>query len=96
VYLGHYRRYKINTLNKVLKQAGYTIHNTYYLYGSLFPMVWAARKLDNLKKKKEATSNMKPFSPLSNKILFGISATDMKIASINKLFGVTCTSQGKI
>ncbi len=96
VYLGHYRRYKIASLNKILKSAGYGVHNTYYLYGSLFPMVWVARKLDNMKKKKEATSNMKPFSPVANKILFGISSADMKIARINKLFGVTCTSQGKI
>lgn len=96
VYLGHYRRYKIATLNKVLHEAGYDIENTYYLYGSLFPMVWAARKLDNMKKKEEATSNMKPFSPLSNKILLTLSSMDMKVASMNKVFGVTCTSQGKI
>jgi len=96
VYLGHYRRYRIATLNKVLHTAGYNIQNTYYLYGSLFPMVWVARKLDNMKQKKEATSNMKPFSPMSNKILLTISSADMKIAGINKLFGVTCASQGKI
>ncbi len=96
VYLGHYRRYKIDTLNKVLNEAHYNIENTYYLYGSLFPMVWVARKLDNMKKKKDATSNMKPFNPLVNKVLLGITSIDMKLASINKVFGVTCVSQGKI
>ena len=94
-YLGHYRRYKINTLSAVLKKAGYTIKNTYYLYGSLFPMVWVARKLDNMKK-KEATSNMRPFNPLTNKILLGLTSAEMAITSANKVFGVTCVAQGKI
>jgi SAM-dependent methyltransferase len=95
VYLGHYRRYKVATLNNVLRNAQYDIQNTYYLYGSLFPMVWLARKLDNMKK-KEATSNMKPFNPLVNKALYAITSTEMAIAQANKLFGVTCVSQGKI
>jgi SAM-dependent methyltransferase len=95
VYLGHYRRYKVATLNAVLNKANYNIGNTYYLYGSLFPMVWAARKLDNLKK-KEANSNMKPFHPLVNKILYTLTSAEMAIASANKMFGVTCVSQGKI
>ncbi|MFI5196367.1 MAG: methyltransferase domain-containing protein [Chitinophagales bacterium] len=94
-YLGHYRRYKIDTLAGVLKKAGYTTHKSYYLYGSLFPMVWIARKIGNLKK-KEATSNMKPFNPLVNKILLGITSAEMALASVNKVFGVTCVAQGKI
>jgi SAM-dependent methyltransferase len=94
-YLGHYRRYKIPMLTEVLKKAGFTVHNSYYLYGSLFPMVWVARKLSNLKK-KEATSNMKPFNPVVNKILLGITSAEMSVASANKVFGVTCVAQGKI
>jgi SAM-dependent methyltransferase len=95
VYLGHYRRYKIATLSEVLNKAGYHIKSTYYLYGSLFPMVWAARKLSNLKK-KEATSNMKPFNPLVNKVLLGLTSAEMAITSANKVFGVTCVAQGKV
>ncbi len=94
-YLGHYRRYKIASLTAVLKKAGYTTENSYYLYGSLFPMVWAARKLSNLRK-KEATSNMKPFSPVVNKLLLGITSAEMALSSANKVFGVTCVAQGKI
>lgn len=95
VYLGHYRRYKINTLSQVLNQAGYTIANTYYLYGTLFPMVWAARKLSNLTK-KEANSNMKPFNPLVNSILLSITSAEMKMARANKIWGVSCVAEGKI
>ena len=95
VYLGHYRRYKIDMLNGVLNKAKYSIKNSYYLYGTLFPMVWLARKLDNMKK-KEATSNMKPFNPLVNKVLLGVTSIDMALSSINKIAGVTCVSEGKI
>ncbi len=95
VYLGHYRRYKIDMLNGVLNKAKYSIKNSYYLYGTLFPMVWLARKLDNMKK-KEATSNMKPFNPLVNKVLLGLTSIDMALSSINKIAGVTCVSEGKI
>jgi len=96
VYLGHYRRYKIDTLNKVLTEAKYNIENTYYLYGSLFPMVWTVRKMQNMLKQKEATSNMKPFNPLLNKLLLGITSIDMKLATVNKIFGVSCVSQGRV
>lgn len=96
VYLGHYRRYKIDTLNKVLNEAKYDIENTYYLYGSLFPMVWTVRKMQNMLKQKDATSNMKPFSPLLNKVLLGITSIEMKLATANKVFGVSCVSQGRV
>lgn len=95
VYLGHYRRYKIPTLRSVLEKAGYNTTNTYYLYGSLFPMVWLARRISNLRK-KQADSNMKPFSPIVNKILFGITSAEMKLTTANKTFGVTCVAQGKV
>jgi SAM-dependent methyltransferase len=95
VYLGHYRRYKIDTLSAVLNKAHFNIKNTYYLYGSLFPMVWLARKVSNMKK-KEANTNMKPFSPVVNKVLYTITSIDMALAKANKLFGVSCVAQGKI
>lgn len=94
-YLGHYRRYKIATLSAVLSKARYTIKNTYYLYGILFPLVWVIRKLSNLSK-KEASSNMRPFSPITNKILLGITSAEMNISTANKVFGISCVAQGKI
>jgi SAM-dependent methyltransferase len=94
-YLGHYRRYKIDSLRAVLEKAGFNATNIYYLYGSLFPMIWAFRQLKNLKK-KEPESNMRPFNSLANSVLLGISSAEMKIASANKMFGVTCVAEGII
>ena len=95
VYLGHYRRYQIPMLRGVLQQAGFRKVNNYYLYGGLFPLVWAVRQFNNLRR-KEVTSNMRPFSKLANKALLGMASLEMKAASLNKLFGVTCVGQGKI
>jgi len=95
VYLGHYRRYRIATLRKVLQEANYSIKNVYYLYGSLFPMVWTARKISNLRR-KEAETNMRPFGTLVNSAFLAVTSVDMKLARANKIFGVTCTAEGKI
>ena len=95
VFLGHYRRYQIPMLRGVLAQAGFRKINNYYLYGGLFPLIWTVRRLSNLQK-KEAASNMRPFNPLANKLLLGLTSLEMKIASANKLFGVTCVGEGQI
>ena len=95
VFLGHYRRYQIPMLRGVLQQAGFRKISNYYLYGGLFPLVWSVRQLDNLRK-KDAASNMRPFNALANKVLLGLTSAEMKVASANKLFGVTCVGEGKI
>jgi pimeloyl-ACP methyl ester carboxylesterase len=95
VYLGHYRRYTSRMLSDVLRRAGWSTRRTFYLYGSLFPLVWAARKLGNLRK-REAESNMKPSHPVVNGLLLGITSLDMKIARANRIAGVTCVAEGAV
>ena len=95
VYLGHYRRYRITMLRDVLHNAGFKRCKFFYLYGTLFPAVWLARKLDNMKT-KEATSNMKPSGSLVNSLLLNFNSLEMKLARVNKMFGVTCAAEGVI
>ena len=95
VFLGHYRRYRIPMLRGVLRQAGFRHITNYYLYGGLFPLVWAVRQLSNLRR-QDAASNMRPAHPLVNKLLLKFNALEMRVASANKLFGVTCVGQGRI
>lgn len=94
-FLGHYRRYRIPMLREVLQKASFRKIKNYYLYGSLFPLIWAVRRLNNLQK-KEAASNMRPAHPLVNRVLLGLTSTEMKFAPANKLFGVTCVGEGQI
>lgn len=97
VYLEHFRRYTISTLKSLLDNCQYSYKNIYYLYGTLFPMVWTMRKIANLlPPKKNYTSEMKPASPLVNKILYTVSKFDARNLKNNKLMGVTCVAHGKI
>lgn len=95
VFLGHYRRYRIPMLREVLEKASFRHIKNYYLYGSLFPLIWAVRRLNNLRQ-KEAASNMQPSNPVVNRVLLGLTSAEMKLTASNKLFGVTCVAEGKI
>lgn len=94
-YLGHYRRYTIPMLRDVLQKAGYKPSRLYYLYGAIFPLVWLARRVGNLQRKK-ADSDMKPASPLVNRLLLAACSAEMKIARSNRTAGVTCAAEGAI
>jgi len=96
VFLEHYRRYQIPMLHDVLQRANFRQISNYYLYGGMFPLVWAVRRVSNWRNPQEAASNMKPMNRLANAVLLGLNSLEMKIASANKLFGVTCVGQGKI
>jgi SAM-dependent methyltransferase len=95
VFLGHYRRYRIPMLREVLEKAAFRQIKNYYLYGTLFPLIWTVRRLNNLRR-KEAASNMQPAHPVVNRVLLGLTTAEMKLASANKLFGVTCVGEGRI
>lgn len=93
VYLGHYRRYRISTLRSLLRNVNFQIYSISYLYGSIFPLVWLVRKL---KRRSEPKSSMAPTNPVVNSILKLYNSAEMTFSRINKLFGVTCTAEGKI
>ncbi|ALW84493.1 hypothetical protein AUC43_04975 [Hymenobacter sedentarius] len=95
VFLGHYRRYRIPMLRGVLAKANFRSIKNYYLYGSLFPLIWAVRQLSNLRQ-QDAASNMRPALPVVNRVLLGLTSAEMKLTTANKLFGVTCVAEGRI
>src|SRR5690606_369400 len=68
VYLGHYRSYNIPMLNKLLESCDCDIDDLYYIYGSIFPMVGAVRRLKRNEKNMTSpeASDMKPLpAPLN-------------------------------
>ncbi len=93
VYLGHYRRYRISTLRNLLKNVNFQITSISYLFGSIFPLVWTVRKI---KRKSKPKSSMAPTNPVVNSILKLYNSAEMTMSRFNKLFGVTCTAEGKI
>lgn len=95
VYLEHYRRYTIDSLQYVLQTNGFIPERMYYLYGSLFPAVWLKRKLFD-QNQKEAKSDMKPLPGAINSLLKAYASAEMKLARWNKTFGLSCVAEGRI
>jgi hypothetical protein len=93
IYLGHYRRYRISTLGNLLKKVNFQIASISYLYGIIFPLVWAIRKI---KRKSVSHSSMASINPMVNSILKFYGSAAMTVSRFNKLFGITCTAEGKI
>ena len=98
VYLGHYRRYTIPMVKKLLTGTKCQIDQQYYIYGSIFPLVWLVRRL---KKNEEnmtnpESSDMKPLPGPINAILKAYNSFEMNFRKVNKLFGLTCVAEGKL
>jgi len=93
-YLGHYRRYTLASLRRLLYDSRYTYHNLYFLYGFIFPAVWMARRMK--KKNSDAQSDMKPMSTAVNGILKMICSIEIPFRKMNRMWGVTCVAEGKI
>lgn len=93
VYLGHFRRYKIPLLRETLTGSGWAPDNLYYMYGSIFPLVWSIRQI---RKGKKAKSDMEPAQPLVNSTLKLVNSLELPFRKANKLAGVTCVAEGRI
>jgi len=93
VYLGHYRRYTIETLAQLL--GNQDVFGVHYIFGSLYPAAYLKRKLTG-NSNKEAESDMKPVFPLVNNILIKYFTLENSIFSGNKFFGLTCVAKGKL
>jgi hypothetical protein len=94
VYLEHFRRYRIATLRNVLSEAGFNTNITYYIYNSIFPLVWLVRKISN--KTYKPKTSLKPIHPMLNAGLKTFHTIENGLGKWNKLFGVTCVAEGKI
>ena len=84
-------RYTIPKLSLKLKSAGFKIKRLTYFNTLLYPLVFAARKLDNLlSKNKKAVSNIKPTNPLLNFVLYAVFVLESLMLKVFKLpFGVS-------
>lgn len=69
VFLGHYRRYTLHSLKKLIEDSGLVCLEEKYLFGLIFPIVYLVRLIKNLKKSKTSSSDMKKPSVIENFIL---------------------------
>ena len=93
-FLGHYRRYSRNRLVDVLRRKGYVVERAYYLYASIFPLVFLLRKLRP--KSAPLKSDLRPAGPLVNALLKSVIGAEARVARVNTLFGLTAIAEGYI
>lgn len=94
VFLGHYRRYTIDSLTKAL-QSHICIKKVYFIYGMLFLPVLFIRLLKRVINQKPH-SDMRPAAPWLNFTLRLILALEQKIAGqFNRFFGLTLILEGR-
>ncbi|MBI1301187.1 MAG: methyltransferase domain-containing protein [Alphaproteobacteria bacterium] len=93
VFLEHYRRYTIQSMEEVIKKAGMTPVKSRYFFGSLFPVVAVIRSFKNVmrgQKPEVAKSELKLYSNWLNKTLTAIhDAERQSLFTFNKLFGLS-------
>lgn len=92
VSLGHHRRYTKASLDAALRRADFQIDRLYYIYGLIFPIVWAYRKLHTV---PVPESDMKPLPPVLNWLLKQINEIELRLGNINSLCGLTCVAEGR-
>jgi len=93
VFLEHYRRYTILTMEKVIRDAGLVPLKSRYFFGSLFPVVAAMRLPKRVlfeKGKLEGKSELKVYPGWLNKALIGLHDIEREtLFHVNKMFGLS-------
>ncbi len=97
VYLGHFRRYTIPMLKKLLSHHNNSITSSYYIFASIFPLVWLVRRLkrNNKDMKAPQSSDMAPLPHPVNYLLKQYNSFEMNFRKGNRLFGLTCVAEGR-
>lgn len=89
-YLGHKRRYKIDSLKKTVLTAGLDILDTNYFFGGVFPIAAISRIYEKIYKKDIAPrSQLKKHHPLVNIILKKICDFELIFMRYNKYAGLS-------
>lgn len=68
-YLNHYRRYTRKSLTKTIKNAGLEIHQTKFLYSSIYPIIRVKRAFERNKKSSDLRDLPKVLNNLFTEII---------------------------
>ena len=84
-FLGHFRRYELNQISQVAANSGLLVIEQYYLFGTIFPLVWLLRRS---RKNSNGQSDMKNVSRWTNWCLKVLLSCEHRLR-INRLMGVS-------
>lgn len=91
VFLEHKRRYRLNQMEDVVRQAGLRVKHGAYYFGAVFPIAVAIRMASNLlqRGRGKAQSQLSLHHPFVNGALAAMSSAEMPFFLRNRLAGLT-------
>jgi len=91
VFLEHKRRYRLNQIEDVVRQAGLTVKHGAYYFGAIFPIAATIRLVSNLMQggRYQAQSQLTQHHPLVNATLTAMSSAELPFFLSNRFAGLT-------
>jgi len=91
VFLEHKRRYQLEQLEQVVKNAGLTVSSGGYYFGAVFPLAAALRlaKRQSAKQHQPVQSDLSMHHPVVNGVLAAICSIEVPLIKLNRLAGLT-------
>lgn len=93
VFLGHYRRYTLAEVDRLVARAGLARVQSSYFYGATLPLAAAVRWVQKLvgRKLDAPVSDMRKHSGAVNAALLAVSRAELGIFAYNRLGGLSVT-----
>lgn len=91
VFLGHYRRYTLSDVTKLMEAAGLVVEQRAYYFGLVFPLAAAMRLAGKLlgRNADEPHSELKQHNPLTNSVLSMVCKAELPVFKFNRLAGLS-------
>ena len=96
VFLEHYRRYTLRSLEAAMRKGGLVVDWSHYYYAAVFPIAAGLRLAERLKRRGALSpqSQLRRHSALTNEGFSALLAAERPIMRANKLFGLTVFAGG--
>ena len=92
VFLEHYRRYTVASLEEAVRKAGLEVVRSHYYFAGIFPIAAAQRLYEKRILKQDPTlarSSLKRHSPVVNSALKALCAVELPVMKLNRAFGLS-------
>lgn len=90
VFLKHKRRYTLKELEALISNSGLSLVDSFYYFGSVFPLAVITRMANNLFSNKNTPhSQLQKHSKFVNTVLSFLCSTETKFMLKNRLFGLS-------
>ncbi len=96
VFLEHYRRYTLRTLEAAMRKGGLIVDWSHYYYAAVFPIAAGLRLAERLKRPNAAApqSQLRRHGALVNGVFSALLTAERPVMGANRLFGLTVFAGG--